>query len=496
MGRRPSARVLGLALVSVVRALAREGPLLVALDDVQWVDASSAEVLRFMLRRLEGQPVGVLATVRGRPVEAPLELDRAFAAFERLTVEPLSVGAIHRLLWGRLSLNLPRPALLRVHETAGGNPFFALELGRALVDGTIREDSGHIALPESLQSVVAERLDTLPARVRETLVAVAALAAPTVTLLEALAPAVVDDIERAQSRGVLELDGDRIRFTHPLFAPACYSAMPLHRRRRLHRRLAELDVDLEERARHLAIAATGPDEEVALALDAAAAHARARGAALAAAELAELAVALTPADAVGRDQSAPHHRSRALHVGRRHGKSLRRCSRMPSAPRRRAPFEPRRSVGSRGCARKPRVPRGREPLQPRARRARPRDPRAGRHPRPACVDGRRRARQPGRHSVRGGGTAARGAAGRPGAARSQPRNVRRADVLAYRPHPSGPARTVRSTSNEPPAATGTRAPTLARLLALANRFEEARAHLDGVDRGTSASEPIPASSGT
>ena len=146
----------------------------------------------------------------------------------RLTVGPLSVGAIHRMLWGRLSLNLPRPALLRVHETAGGNPFYALELGRALADGTILPGSGPLPLPESLQSVVAARLDTLPRRVRDTLAAVAALSAPTVTLLEALAPEAVDDIERAQAHGVLELDGDRIRFTHPLFAPACYSAMPLH----------------------------------------------------------------------------------------------------------------------------------------------------------------------------------------------------------------------------------------------------------------------------
>ncbi len=297
-GPPPDVRLLGLALVSVVKALARERPLLLALDDVQWIDASSAEILAFMLRRLEGQHVGVLATVRGRPVRAPLELDLSFAAFERLPVGPMSVGAIHRMLWGRLSLNLPRPTLVRVYETVGGNPFYALELGRAMTDGTILMGSGPMALPESLQSVVGARLDTLPRRVCETLAAVAALAAPTVTLLGSLGPEAVDHVERAQGRGVLELDGDRIRFTHPLLAPACYSAIPLHRRRRLHARLARLDVDLEERARHLAIAATGPDEAVALALDAAAAHARARGAAQAAADLSERAVALTPPDAL------------------------------------------------------------------------------------------------------------------------------------------------------------------------------------------------------
>ncbi len=302
-GPPPEGRLLAAALLSIVRILVEDRPLLVAVDDVQWVDASSAEILRFVLRRLEAEPVGVLATVRGRPVEAPFELDRAFAEFRRHPVTALSVGAIHRLLWGRLSLNLPRPVLVRVHETTGGNPFFALEVGRALANGTIRADGVHVLLPESLRALVAERLSALPAQARETLTAVAALGAPSVTLLGPLAPTTVDDIELACRRRVLELDGDRIRFTHPLLAPVCYEEMPLHRRRRLHRRLADLDVDPEERARHLAVAAPGPDEEIAAALDEAAAHARRRGAAQAAAELAERAIALTPtdaADAVGR----------------------------------------------------------------------------------------------------------------------------------------------------------------------------------------------------
>jgi DNA-binding CsgD family transcriptional regulator len=297
-GPPPEVRLLGLGLLSVARALTQDGPLLLSLDDVQWVDPSSAEVLRFMLRRLDDEPVGVLATVRGRPAEVPLDLDKGLATFQRVPVEPLTAGAIHRLLWGRLALNLARPELMRVHEITGGNPFFALELGRAITRGAIRTDSAEVALPESLSALVTERLRALPARVGNTLVAVAALAAPSVTLLEPLGAGVVDDIELAEKQGVVELDGDRIQFSHPLLAPASYAAMPLHRRRRLHRRLAELDVDLEERARHLAIAATGPDQGIASALDEAAAHAHARGAALVAAELAERAVVLTPLDAV------------------------------------------------------------------------------------------------------------------------------------------------------------------------------------------------------
>jgi DNA-binding CsgD family transcriptional regulator len=292
----PDTRILGVALLSTVRALAEERPVLVALDDAQWLDASSAEVLTFMLRRLDVEPVAVLATVRGRPVEVPLDLDRTFAAFTRLPIEPLSVGAIHRLLWGRLGIAVPRPAIVRVHGITGGNPFFALELGHAVVEGSIRVEDADVELPESLRAVVAQRLGAMPVRARETLAAVAALSAPSMTVLEALGGTSVDDVELAQRRGVVEFEGERIRFAHPLLAPACYEAIPPHRRRRLHRRLAELDVDLEERARHLAIASTGPDERVAAALDTAAAHARARGAAQAAADLAERAIWLTPTD--------------------------------------------------------------------------------------------------------------------------------------------------------------------------------------------------------
>ena len=135
-GPPPEPRLLAVALLSIVRILVEDGPLLVAVDDAQWVDGSSAEILRFVFRRLETERVGVLATVRDRPVDAPLGLDTAFAEFRRLTVAPLSVGAIHRLLWGRLSLNLARPVLVRVYEAVGGNPFFALE-GTACYQGTL-----------------------------------------------------------------------------------------------------------------------------------------------------------------------------------------------------------------------------------------------------------------------------------------------------------------------------------------------------------------------
>ena len=130
IGAPPDERAIGLGLLNALRALGARGPLLVALDDLQWLDAASAIVLAFAWRRLRDEPVQLLATQRiGEP--APANLDAGGRA-QRLRVGPLSMGAVHRLLHTRLDLVLARPALRRVHEVAGGNPFFALELGRAL----------------------------------------------------------------------------------------------------------------------------------------------------------------------------------------------------------------------------------------------------------------------------------------------------------------------------------------------------------------------------
>jgi hypothetical protein len=291
---------------------------------------------------------------------------------------------------------------VRVHEIAGGNPFFALELGRAIARDAIRVDSANVTLPESLSALVTERLRALPARVRETLAAVAALAAPSLTVLEPLAAGVIDDIELAENQGVVEFDGERIHFTHPLLAPASYAAMPPHGRRRLHRRLAELDVDLEERARHLAIASTGPDEGIAAALDAAAAHAHGRGAALVAAELAERAVTLTPVHAVesvnNRRITAAQHFLSAGDAKRARGSSRRRDWLFRPRPNQSRSFEPARGHGAVNGG----LSRGSESVPPCACRAWSRQPPKSPHSLRACVDGRRRMGSQSRRKVRRG----------------------------------------------------------------------------------------------
>lgn len=291
------AHAIGLAVLDVLRLLLEHGPVLVALDDVQWLDASTAAVLEVAVRRLREERVGLLATVREGPgLTAALQLERCLPA-ERLTrvsLSPLSVGALHHLFSERLGMELSRVELARVHETSGGNPFFALELARA---GARLEPGMRLPVPDSLGALLGERLARLPVETREILLAAAAAGRPTVDVIAAVhgQPASVEDaLELAVREGVVEFDGSRVCFAHPLLASICLDRAPARQRRAVHRTLAGAIRDLEERARHLALAAEGPDAGVAGDLDAAAERAAARGATAASAELRELATALTP----------------------------------------------------------------------------------------------------------------------------------------------------------------------------------------------------------
>ena len=304
-GAPPDERALGVALLGLLRRLAVERPVLVAVDDVQWLDTASARALDFAWRRLRTEPVGLLLARRtGHPTPPALDPD------ERLDVRPLSLGAVHRLLHARLDLVLTRPALRRVHEASGGNPFYALELGRAAEPATGEPPP----VPERLRDLGLARLETLPRPTLDALAAAAALVRPTVGLL-ARAGGGEDVLRPALAAQVLELDGERIRFTHPLLASGAYERLDGLGRRRLHRRLAGLVEHDEERWRHLALATSGPDATVAAGLEQAAGHARRRGASASAADLCELAHRLTPPgqreDLHRRMLAAGFHRWRA-----------------------------------------------------------------------------------------------------------------------------------------------------------------------------------------
>ena len=145
-------------------------------------------------------------------------------------------------------------------------------------------------------------MDGLPQQTREVLLVVAASGRPTAEVVAAAhgdREQALEALELAAHENVIVLDGTRVRFAHPLLSSVCYGEAPLWRRQDVHRGLATVVSDIEERARHLALAAEGADAAVASELEAAAGHAAARGATAAAAELAELASELTPPERTG-----------------------------------------------------------------------------------------------------------------------------------------------------------------------------------------------------
>jgi hypothetical protein len=252
-------------------------------------------VLSFAWRRLSGERVGVLLTRRAGEA-VPRAVD-GLQPLRRVAVGPLGPDDVHRLLRGRLGVVFPLPALQRVHAVSGGNPFFALEIGRSFDRQRAVLAEGRVPrLPERLLELVAERIAALPAATRDVLAAIAALSHPTLELATALAGG-DEAVRPAFAAHVLELDGERIRFSHPLLAAAAYEAVDPLARRALHRRLAAVVSDEDERIRLLALAADSPDAEVAGALERAAARAQGRAASAVAAQLCERARRLTPSEA-------------------------------------------------------------------------------------------------------------------------------------------------------------------------------------------------------
>jgi DNA-binding CsgD family transcriptional regulator len=287
-------RAVGLAVLDSLKVLSAEAPLLLAVDDFQWLDTASARTVLFAIRRLCDEPIGTLITAR--PGARELGRGLASGAAGRLSVGPLETPALFAVLRDQLGLELSRPQLTQLSEVTGGNPFYALQIARELA--LWPPDPGQsLRIPGDLRDVVGGRLAKLPSASRETLLLAAAAARPTVETLTAArgdSAAVRDGLEQAARAGVVELDGQTVRFSHPLLASICYDDAPPWRRRDVHAGLATAVSDGEERVRHLALAAERPDPRVAAALDEAAPHALARGAPAAAAELCEIAAFLTP----------------------------------------------------------------------------------------------------------------------------------------------------------------------------------------------------------
>ena len=293
-GQPPSPLAISLAALGVVRALAEATPIIVAADDLPWLDKPSARVLDFLVRRIGDVRVGFLTAFR-TTAESPDGPQFEFAGpVERLEVGPLDLDAIDALLRRDLDLALPRPDLAWVHRESRGNAFVALELGRAVHKGGSRPGLGIPSVATDSASLVQSRLAGLPEAARLPLAAVAATSQPTTPSIIDACPGAGPALDAAVDARVLEIDGSRLRFSHPLLASGAYGRLGEEERRQLHGRLAATTADPEERARHLALATTIPDPIVAAQLDAAAAYARGRGAPEAAGELELHASRLTP----------------------------------------------------------------------------------------------------------------------------------------------------------------------------------------------------------
>jgi hypothetical protein len=297
-----------------LRLLAAERSLFVAVDDVQWLDAASLSALRYALARLDHERVATVLAVRG---DVPEWVRRSVPEHQLRTLEVggLSLGATHELLRDRLDATFSRPVLIKLWETSGGNPFFALELAAALTrrGGTLTPGED-LPIPTAIDELLRIRLDGLGAEALDVASTVAALADPTVSLVEsAVGPGYETGLDESFSAGILELDGERLRFTHTLLGSAVAARLTPSRRRQLHARLAEVVPTVEQRARQLALAAAEPNRATAAILEDASQAALERGAPAGAADLAEQALRLTPtADAAAA-------RGRAARPRRRHG---------------------------------------------------------------------------------------------------------------------------------------------------------------------------------
>ncbi len=302
-GPAPDAHAAGVALLNALRGLAGSGSVLVAVDDVQWLDAASAAALAYAARRLRTEPVGLLLACRTRAESTLLEELKRTPSCGHLDVEPLDPPALHQVVHAHLDVALPRPLLSEVHQASGGNPFYALEIVRTLTRSGISVEAGRpLPVPDSLHDLVHARLLGLPPESRDFLIAAAAHAHPTISITETASGVTRNvGLRPALDARIVDIDGERIRFTHPLLAAGALEIADRHRRSEIHARLAELLEEPEARAWQLAASVDEPEEAVATVIEEAAEHARRRGAPRPAALLLDRAEQLTPA--VNRDDA-------------------------------------------------------------------------------------------------------------------------------------------------------------------------------------------------
>jgi DNA-binding CsgD family transcriptional regulator len=286
----PDALLTGIAVLTLLSLLSDDMPLLVAVDDAQWLDRASLDALAFAARRLESEQLVLLVGARGIVPPPGFERD-----FPQLLLPPLSLPEAGRLLDAQ-----PRPPRGRPRERvlaqAAGNPLALIELSKMIAadPGAGRRWAAEpLPLTSQLTAIMAAQYAALPGPTRAALLLAAVADSPDLTA--AVPGLTADALAPAEAAGLIRLDPPVPQFTHPLVRSAVYHAAPFAERAAAHLLVADALRDSPDRyAWHRAAAALEPSEQVAALLEDSAAQAQRRGGTAAAARAMERAAELSP----------------------------------------------------------------------------------------------------------------------------------------------------------------------------------------------------------
>jgi len=292
-GPPPDRFLVGLGVLSLLSEMGEERPLLCVVDDAQWLDQASAQILAFVTRRLLAEPVGIVFAARDRSEE--------LQHISELEVHGLRNGDARVLLSSVVRFKLDERVRDRIIAETRGNPLALLELPRGMTATHLAGGFGLLeaqALPRRIEESFVSRLEALPDDARLLLLVAAAEPVGDPVLLSRAAERL--GIGPAAADGVRDQDlltiGERVMFRHPLVRSGVYRSATAEERRAAHSALAEStdkEADPDRRAWHLAAAAEGPDEQIAVELEHSAGRAQARGGLAAAAAFLQRAVTLT-----------------------------------------------------------------------------------------------------------------------------------------------------------------------------------------------------------
>ena len=293
-GPPPDRFLVGLATLGLLAEVAEDHPLICLIDDAQWLDRTSAQVLALAARRLHAESVGLVFAARAPSDE--------LAGLPELALEGLREDDARDLLDSVLTGPLDPRVEDRIVAEAGGNPLALVELPRSVTPAGL---AGGFALPDAMplpgriEESFRRRLEMLPVDTRCLLRLAAAEPVGDPVLMWRAAERLGIDTRAAtpaEDAGLVEV-GARVLFRHPLVRSAAYRSASRQERHELHRALAEEtdpELDPDRRAWHWAQAAPGPDEGIAAELERSAGRAQARGGLAAAAAFLTRATELTP----------------------------------------------------------------------------------------------------------------------------------------------------------------------------------------------------------